>query len=215
MERWQIDKRKLSRYTAQEILEFAQEGNIVIRGWGATALLRDVPNVIRIRVCAPMAFRERVMMDRLGLKQASVARREIERSDVAHSQVVQGSFGVGWENPLLYHAVFNTESVPVATCVRAVRLLADDPAFQETASTRSALKDKLLEWNIRLALAEGHAVGTSVVNIDVAVKGGVVILAGSVTHPHLSKALTQTVREIPGVFDVESRIVTVQAYGFH
>ena len=213
LERWKIDKQKLSRYTAQEILGFAQEGNIVIRGWGATALLRDVPNVIRIRVCAPMAFRERVMMERLGLKQAGVVRREIERSDAAHSRVVQGSFGLNWENPLLYHAVLNTESVPVATCVRTVRLLTDDPAFQETEATKSALRDKLLEWNIRSALAERYAIGAGISSIDVAAKDGAVILSGTVGHPQLATVVEQTVREVPGVSEVENRIVGVMVHG--
>ena len=214
-ERWKIDKQKLSRYTAQEILEFAQQGNIIIRGWGATALLRDIPNVLRIRVCAPMAFRERVMMERLGLKDASVVRREIERSDAAHSSLMQGSFGLDWENPVLYHAVLNTGIVPVEACVNTVRLLADHPAFEETDATRRALKDKLLECNARASLIEQYGAGTGVVSVDVAAKEGVIILSGTVTHPQLSTALMQTVRDVPGVVDVESRVVTVQAYAFH
>ena len=215
LERWKIDKQKLSRYTAQEILEFAKEGNIIIRGWGATALLQDVPNVIRIRVCAPMPFRERVMMERLGLKEVGVVRREIERSDAAHSRLMQGSFGLNWENPLHYHAVLNTEIVPVDACVNTVRLLADHPAFSETEETRRALKDKLLEWNIRSALAEQYVVGGGVASIDVTVKNNEVILSGTVTHPHVSAVLVQTVREVTGVAEVESRIETVQGYGFH
>ena len=35
-ERWKIDRKRLSRYTAQEILELAVKGNVLIRGWGAT-----------------------------------------------------------------------------------------------------------------------------------------------------------------------------------
>ena len=208
LERWKIDKQKLSRYTAQEILEFAQEGNIVIRGWGATALLRDVPNVLRIRVCAPMAFRERVLMERLGIKDPRVVRREIERSDSAHARIIQGTFGLQWEDPLLYNVVLNTDSIPISTCVRTVCLLTDDPAFQETAATRALLKDKLLEWKIRSVLAERHAtVGLS--GIAVSVNNGIVILSGTVGHPDLSKVAIQTISEIPGVVDVESRLVAV------
>lgn len=213
LERWRIDKQKLSRYTALEILEFAQQGNIIIRGWGATALLRDVPNVLRIRVCAPMAFRERVMMERLGVKDANVVRREIERSDAAHSRVVLGSFGLNWENPLLYHAVLNTESVPVATCVRAVRLLTDDPAFQETEATKSALRDKLVEWKVRTVLAERHAVAVGMPGIEVSVTNGKVLLLGTIDHSQLSNVLMQTAREVPGVTDVESHLVAVPAFG--
>src|SRR6185436_17401739 len=80
LERWKIDKQKLSRYTAEEILELAQKDNVVIRGWGAVAVLRAVPHVLRVRVCAPMPFRERVIMERLALKDASQARSEIEQS---------------------------------------------------------------------------------------------------------------------------------------
>src|SRR5437899_12032401 len=32
LERWKIDKEKLSRYTAEELLEFARAGNVIIRG---------------------------------------------------------------------------------------------------------------------------------------------------------------------------------------
>ena len=52
LERWKIDKEKLSRYTAEELLEFARAGNVIIRGWGAVAVLRAVPHVLRVRVCA-------------------------------------------------------------------------------------------------------------------------------------------------------------------
>lgn len=208
LERWKIDKQKLSRYTAQEILEFAQEGNIVIRGWGATALLRDVPNVLRIRVCAPMAFRERVMMERLGIKDPRVVRREIVRNDTAHARVIQGTFGLKWEDPLLYNVVLNTGSVPIATCVRSVCLLTDDPAFRETAATRAILKDKLLEWKIRSVLAERHTtIGLS--GIAVSVNNGMVILSGTIGHPDLSKVAIQTISKVPGVIDVECRLVSV------
>ena len=43
LERWKIDKQKLSRYTAEEILELARKGNVVIRGWGATGVLDTSP----------------------------------------------------------------------------------------------------------------------------------------------------------------------------
>ena len=55
LERWKIDRKRLSRYTAQEILELAVKGNVLIRGWGAEYLLRAVPHVICVRICAPTA----------------------------------------------------------------------------------------------------------------------------------------------------------------
>jgi cytidylate kinase len=76
LELWKIDSKRLSRYTAQENLELAIKRNILIRGWGATYLLRLVPHVVCVRVCAPMAFRKNVLMERLGIADHAAARRE-------------------------------------------------------------------------------------------------------------------------------------------
>ena len=83
LERWQINRRKLFHYAAEEILGLAQHRNVLIKGWGAATLLRDVPHVISVRVCAPMDFRVRVLMERQGRKDAHAVREEIERFDAA------------------------------------------------------------------------------------------------------------------------------------
>lgn len=211
LERWSIDRRKLSRYTAVEILELAQAGNIIIRGWGATALLRDVPHVLRVRVCAPMAFRERTMMKRLGTDDRGMVRREIERSDAAHEQTISGFFGVDWTAPELYHLVLNTQSIPVETCVRALRLLADDQAFVETAETRGSLADKLTEWRVRSTLADGNR-SAALNHLDVSARDGYVILTGIATHSQAATLAAQTVRTVPGVRDVETRLVVSPSF---
>ena len=81
LERWRIDRVRMSRYTSEEILELAVKGNVLIRGWGATYLLRSVPHAVCVRICAPMADREQVLMLRLGIHDRATARREIERND--------------------------------------------------------------------------------------------------------------------------------------
>ncbi len=213
LERWQIDKKKLSRYTAQEVLEVAQKGDAIIRGWGATALLRDIPHVLRVRVCAPMAFRERVMMERLGIKEAVAARREIELNDAAHARIMHGFLGADWGNSLLYHVVLNTGVVSVQACVRLLRRLTEDPAFQETEATRSALGDSVLVARIRAALSEKHALATDTSTIEATATNGKVTLTGKAIHLRLSSDVEQTVRAVNGVMDVENRIVVVGSYG--
>ena len=189
----------------EEILALVQDGNIVIRGWGAAAVLRSVPHVIRVRVCAPMAYRERVIMERLSLKNASDARSEIERNDAAHARVMRGFFGVNWENPQLYHVVLNTGCVPVETCVRIVRLLTDDPAFQESETSRAVLADKLIEARARAVV---DALGLSTLTgIDISVVGGKVTLSGFLDQNRdvISSAVDK-VRQIEGVKDVDNKI---------
>src|SRR5688572_1495442 len=40
MERLKTDQRVMGLYTAEEVFEQANRGNVVLRGWGATVLLR-------------------------------------------------------------------------------------------------------------------------------------------------------------------------------
>ena len=203
-ERWKIDKEKLSRYTAEEILELAMKGNAVIRGWGAVAVLRAVPHVLRVRVCAPMPSRERVMMERLGLKSASEVTSAILQNDAAHARTMRGFFGVNWEDPQLYHVVLNTGSVPADACVSIVRLLAERPEFQETEETRSMLADKLIESRVRAALGDSTSLP---ITIDVV--RGKVTLTGTTVGPIGN--VEQLVRDIPGVTEVENRVVAVRS----
>jgi cytidylate kinase len=202
LERWKIDKQKLSQYSAEEILELAGKGNVVIRGWGATGVLRHIPHVLRVRVCADMDFRERVMMQRLGLA-AAAARREIERSDAAHAGIVRGFFGVDWQNPLLYHVVLNTAIVPVETCVKLLQAVVERPEFQETEETRSMLADKLLESRVRAALGDDARMP-----ITISIVKGKVTLSGT-TLTSLGD-VDQRVRGIPGVTEVENQVVVVR-----
>jgi cytidylate kinase len=208
-ERWKIDKQKLSRFTALEILKLAKKGNVIIRGWGASALLKDVPHVLRVRICAPQEFREKVMMRRLNVHDVNLARREIERSDAAHGRIVHGFFGLDWKNPLLYNIVLNTAAVPIPTCVTTLTRLADDPVFQETAESRIALNDKLLEWQIRNVLIGRELVNFGGSSVDVDVSAGAVVLTGSCYAVELKDAITRLVREMPGVTSVEDRIYVV------
>ena len=146
LERWTLDRKRMSRYTAQEILELAAKGNVLIRGWGATYLLKSVPHVICVRICAPMLFRESVLIERLGVGIAANARREIERSDAAHNGTIQRLFGIDWEDPSLYAIVLNTARVPVADCVEHIVRLAESSTFQETARSRSVLMDQVIRF---------------------------------------------------------------------
>ena len=112
LERRKIDSKCLLRHTAQEVVELALKGNVLVRGWGASYLLRSVPHVICMRVCAPMYFRQQVQMQRQGTDRAT-ARTEIERNDAANHRIMQTLFGVSWAEMWLHALVLNTARIPV------------------------------------------------------------------------------------------------------
>jgi cytidylate kinase len=146
-DRWQIDKRKLSQHTLDQILDLALKDNVLIRGWGAAALFQGIRGVICVRVCAPMALRVRVMMERLGVKDAEAIQQEIERFDVGHSRAMRAAFNFDWNDALQYHIVLNSARVTIDECVKAVCDLAQHQRSLDDAETKAALAARLREIN--------------------------------------------------------------------
>jgi cytidylate kinase len=214
-DRWKIDPKRMSRFTAQEIFELARQDNVVIRGWGATALLHPVQHVVCVRVCAPMEFREKVMMERLGITDRAVVRREIELSDAAHSRTIQGFFGVDWRDPLGYDIVLNTGLVPVQTCVKLIRDLSESPEYQETEESRQVLEDKLLQTRVRAVLLDHFGFGMGVSGIEVTAEKGKVTLKGAAIHRELIADAEKLVRGVEGVKEVDDRITVVPTHLRH
>ena len=119
-------------------------------------------------------------------------------------RTIRGFFGVNWEDPQLYHVVLNTGSVPVEGCVSIVRLLAERPEFQETEETRAKLADKLIESRVRAAISGGSS---SLITITVS--KGTVTLTGTTMSPIAN--VEELVKAIPGVSEVENRIVVTRS----
>jgi len=206
-ERWKIDRKRLSRYTVQEILELAVKGNVLIRGWGAAYLLRSVPHVVCARICAPMPFREQVLMKRLGLKHSGEARAAILTNDAAHSKAMHKLFGIDWMDSSLYATVLNTERVCVEECAEHIARLATSAAFQETAQSRAALIDELILSRARAALEQRFGSGVvELGSIDATVAGGKVTLIGAASDERVIVEAVRLMHSVEGVIGVESNI---------
>jgi cytidylate kinase len=213
LERWQIDRRKLFHFAAEEILGLAQQGNVLIKGWGAATLLRDVPHVISVRVCAPMDFRVRVVMERHDRKDAGTVRDEIQRFDAARARTLRAYFNVEQEDARLYHIVLNTERLSVDACVNAICKLAEGPRFRDTFKSRSALANKLLEAKISSALAEQISVAAAPLGVSVSVANGKITLAGTTCSGSLRARAEKIAHASAGMVPIDNRIVSVPTRG--
>src|SRR4051812_43491040 len=153
LERLTADKTSLSIFTADEIVSLALQGNgAVIRGWGATHLLREVPHAVCVRVCAPFEVRKQRMMERVGSTDEAKIADEIRQNDEAHTQIMRRNFDVSWADAENYDLVLNTERVSVRECVDKVLALVKSPDFAETDESRNELQDLALTWRLRAAL---------------------------------------------------------------
>jgi cytidylate kinase len=213
LQRWRIDRRRLFHYAAEEILRLAQRGNVLIKGWGVATLLRDLPGVISVRVCAPLDFRVRVLMDRLGAKDAMAVRQQIERYDAARTRTMRAYFNVEEEDPRLYHIVLNTERLSIEACVRTVCKLAESARVQDNPEIRSILADKLVEAEINSALAEHIGYSAAPLGVSVSVAHGTVTLAGMTSSGSVRMTAERIVHNIAGMCRVDNCIVSVPTRG--
>ena len=208
LERWRTDRRRMRCCTAQEIFELAAKGNVLIRGWGSVYLLRSVPHVLSVRVCAPMQFREALLMQRLGLKDRAAARREIDRDDAAHNGAMRRMFGIDWTDPAHYTIVLNTARLPVQECVDCIARLVQSPPFAETTESKAELMDQLISARVCSTL-ELHFGSDEGALIQSEVKAAQVMLTGPMVDARYIEEAVRLVRSVEGVTGVESHIVPI------
>jgi cytidylate kinase len=200
-ERLTTDKTSLSIYTADETFALAESGNVaVIRGWGATHLLRPVTHVISVRVCAPFEVRVERMMERLNTDDRDFVMNEIKLSEEAHGAITRRHFGISWQHSDRYDLVLNTERLTVEECADEVVSLCDDPNFQETAESRRLFSELALAAHVRSALRQDTR--TSKFQISISAQDGVVTLAGMIDPGQEATYAADVARQVPGVRDV-------------
>jgi cytidylate kinase len=204
-ERLTTDRTSLSIFTADETFRFLRDGSTgVIRGWGAVHLLKDVPHVIRVRVCAPMDTRVTRMMERLDTDDRANVENEIQMSEEAHTAITKRHFGVNWRDPELYDVVLSTERLSVDECVEEVACMLQKKCFQETPESVRRMENLALEWSVRSALRRDER--TADTNFTVECADGVAKLTGVVDTKGQAEAASEVARAVEGVKGVDNQL---------
>lgn len=208
LERMETSRKTLAIYSAEEIYEYATKGNVLIRGWGATYLLRSVPHVLRVRVCAPFEKRVQWLMERLDTDDYTLVREEIRRSDATRLANINYWFLETKGNPLDYDLVLNTERVSIESCVELIKLTVSRPEFQQTEASQRQLINLALESKVHLALKSNP--GTEDIEISVEADNAKIILSGIVTNGKEREACESTVAKVPGVQEVNNQLKIIR-----
>lgn len=204
IERMTTDKERFALYSTEEVFALASQGNVVMRGWGASCILRPVPHVVCVRVTRSFEKRVAWLMGNLETDDRDVAEAEIRRSDAAHANRMHQQFGVTWGDPVLHDLVLNTDRLSVATCVEQIKLLISRPEFQETPESHAKLADLTLQARIRAALKD-H-VTTQNVNVTIDCVSGAVTLRGIVVNAHERAETEKAVAAVSGVISVSDEL---------
>lgn len=135
------------------------DGDLVYHGHAGHLLLKDLPNVLRVRLIAPISERIREVMERQGLNYGS-ARDYIRMVDEERVRWTKFVYGLDWRDPKNYDLVINLGNIAINTACAMVAAAVKLPAFATTEETRKRFRDFALECRIKVALSANAKSGT-------------------------------------------------------
>ena len=180
----------------------AAQGSFVYHGHDGHLLL-DLPNVLRVRVVAPMGYRVAAVRDALGLHDRD-AERHIATIDKHRAKWTKFLYGVTWDDPLLYDLIVNLERVDVAGAVGLIAKAAGEPKFAWTDALRAEAADRALVHEVWAELAKVPE--TRNAELEVRAAGGVVTLRGSARDDELRRLVTETAQRAGAAREVRCEV---------
>lgn len=103
----------------QVIRKTAEETDAVIVAHGSSIVLREVPYVFRVLVCAPLRVRVQRLQEMLGYS-AEEAEQDIREDDKTRAEYFQTYHKVNWINPAIYDLSINTGRLSIETAVELI-----------------------------------------------------------------------------------------------
>ncbi|MSP97531.1 MAG: BON domain-containing protein [Betaproteobacteria bacterium] len=205
IQRLTIDQLKLRVFTADEIVSIAQRNEgVILRGWGATSLFKDVPHVVRICVSASRRQRVKRMMQRMDSSDEGQTERIVDQNDEAARAVMRRHFHIDVRDINEYDLGFNTDRVSVEQCIDQVIRTVNSPQFAESDASRAKLRDLAVMHHVRAALRTQALTSHCIVRVTSV--GGQVRLEGVVDNSNEAKACSEIASRIKGVVDVDNRL---------
>jgi len=213
VERLAGDKRRVYVGAVQSALaERALQGNFIYHGLAGHFLLLEVPNVLKIRLVAPLPYRVKSVMEKKGFTEQE-AIKYIENVDAKRKQWTRFLYDVDWTDPMLYDMVINLDQVTLDTACGLILYALNRPDFKDSPEKQKAVRDFALSCEVKARLALDER--TRGVEVVVEAKQGKVLVKGRVfttstllaTGMQSTKAHIQEVlKGIPGVKELTIEI---------
>lgn len=121
------DPDTLARATRAVVLEAVRTPPLIVIGHGATCLLHDRREVLRVRVIAPYAVRVSRVAKRMNISREQAA-ADVSRRDMERRHYLDRYYRRDTDDPSLYDMQINTATIPLDTAARMIMTLVCDEA---------------------------------------------------------------------------------------
>ncbi len=114
--------RQAYHQAVQQVMEeLATEGRVVIVGRAGQVILRGRPDVLHVKVIAPLSLRAERVAHRQNIPVAA-AQAQVEASDRTRRNYLRRYYHARWDDPELYDLIINTERLTTAAAAELICL---------------------------------------------------------------------------------------------
>ena len=170
-------------------------GSYVYHGHGGHFLLADLPNLLRVRVVAPMEFRVASVMESQGLD-AKAAEVHVRRMDKQRQKWVRFLYGVDGQDPSHYDLIVNLEKFSVEEASAILIGVAGLERFTWTEESKQNVADAALAARVTAKLAKGGELFSG--RLEFAAKANVLTIGGAVRTRRVRDDLLAAAKEAVG-----------------
>jgi cytidylate kinase len=186
------------------LAERAQKGPFVYYGHAGHLLIKGVPQVLKVRVIAPLDQRARRHAETQKIS-FDEAKKAIEKMDESRIKWLRFLYGVDWRDPSLYDLVVNLDLLGSESACAVIISALNQKEFVESTGYKYIIEDFLLASRVKAELAASDR--TKGLELDVSCEQGEVTIFSRIEtggifrsgRHQIRNELIEVAKQVPGV----------------
>ena len=189
------------------LAERAQRGPFVYYGHAGHLLMKGVPQVLKVRVIAPLNRRSQKLaeIEKISLEEA---KKIIEKMEEGRIKWTRFLYGVDWRDPSIYDLVINLDAISLESACEMIICTLNQNEFKESPESQTIIEDFLLASQVKAELAGNDR--TKGLELAVSAEKGKVRISGTFEtggifpsgKHRIKNDLIEVARQVPGVKEV-------------
>jgi cytidylate kinase len=192
-------KEKYIAYIQAALLNHLKEDNVVYHGFACNFFVKDIPQVLKVRIILRLADRVEDVMDRYKVSRKE-ALRLIKKVDEARRKWSQRLYGYDPSDPSLYDLVLHIDKLTVQDAVTAICQMAELEQFHTTPELAKTMEDLALAAQVRTFLADIKP------SVEICINNGFVSLKTEIPlaeESELVRRMGEIVKRVPEVIGIK------------
>jgi len=185
--RFRHGKETYISYIQSTLLQKLRKDNVVYEGFVGHVFLKDIPNVLKVRIISDYADRTNIVAERDNISKDQ-ALKFIKRIDEQRKKWSQYLYEIDPSDPTQYDLVLNVKQIPVETVVDILTQISGLEQFQLTSEAKKRMDNLALAAQIRNTLLCAYS------DVEVSAEEGKVFVDTVISNNSRSELISEIER---------------------